>query len=149
MALAPACLVEAPGFEPGSRPDPGLAVYKTAALPLCYASTRKMALSAGVEPASFQLRFARLEDETGTRAWSQRADSNRCLRITSASLCQLSYIGKFGSHGENRTPIFFFVGEARFQSSHAAMVVTDGIEPPSPALQAGAKPTQLSDRRSG
>lgn len=42
--------------------------------------------------------------------------------------------------------MFFFVGEARFQSSHAAMVVGNGIEPLSPALQAGAKPTQLTDQ---
>jgi hypothetical protein len=42
--------------------------------------------------------------------------------------------------------MFFFVGEARFQSSHAAMVVIDGIEPPSLGLQPSAKPSQLNDQ---
>lgn len=51
-----------------------------------------------------------------------------------------------GRHAENRTPIFFFVGEARFQSSHAAMVVVDGIEPPSLGLQPSAKPSQLNNQ---
>lgn len=39
--------------ELSSRPNPGLTVYKTAALPLCYAS---MVLAARFELASFQLR---------------------------------------------------------------------------------------------
>ena len=41
--------------------------------------------------------------------------------------------------------MFFFVREARFQSSHAAMVVVDGIEPPSRGLQPRATPSQLND----
>lgn len=40
--------------------------------------------------------------------------------------------------------MFFFVGEARFQSSHAAMVDRIGIEPRSPGLQPGALPSELS-----
>lgn len=51
-----------------------------------------------------------------------------------------------GSPAENRTPMFFFVREARFQSSHRAMVVVDGIEPPSRGLQPRATPSQLNDR---
>ena len=54
-------------LELASRPNLGLTAYKTAALPIVLRQ-QKVALSAGVEPASFQLRLTRLEGETDTRA---------------------------------------------------------------------------------
>jgi hypothetical protein len=94
-------LVLAPGFEPRSRSNLELTGYKPAALPLCYA--KKLALAAGVEPASFQLRFTPLEAETDTRA--------RKFRIANFGF-RIATLGSQNPHSEFRNSKFSDLAQA-------------------------------------
>jgi hypothetical protein len=94
-------LVAAPGFEPGSRPNLGLAGYKPTALPLSYAADLVRVRCSAHRPRRSKRRtlLARaspcyLERTAGIEP--------ACLPVRGRALIHLSYV-RDGSHRRNRT----------------------------------------------
>lgn len=106
-------MVLAARLELASRPNPGLTAYKTAALPIC-ATPEQVALSAGVEPASFRLRLTRLEDETDTRAMELMSRLELLSAVYEAAALPVELHQQAGARGRIQTFNFRFVGAALY-----------------------------------